>query len=103
MLLGHNKEQHNAIFSNMDGTRDSHTEWSKSERERQLPYDITYIWNLTYSTNELFLRTENHGLGEKICGCQGVGEGVGWMERLGLIDADYCLWNGLAMRTGNYA
>ena len=38
----------------MDGTRDSHTEWSKSERERQIPYDITYIWNLIYDTNESF-------------------------------------------------
>ena len=48
----------------MDGTRDSHTEWSKSERERQTPYDITYIWNLIYGTNEPFHRKENHGLGE---------------------------------------
>ena len=22
------------------------------------------------------------------------GEGVGWIGNLGLIDADYCLWNG---------
>ena len=43
ILLSHKKEQNNAICSNMDGTRDSHTEWSKSERERQIPYDITYI------------------------------------------------------------
>ena len=35
-----------------------------SERERQIPYDITYIWNLIYGTNEPFLRKENHGLGE---------------------------------------
>ena len=26
-------------------------------------------------------------------------EGVGWIGSLGLIDADYCLWNGLAMRS----
>ena len=25
------------------------------------------------------------------------GEGVGWIGSLGLIDANYCLWNGLAM------
>ena len=25
-------------------------------------------------------------------------EGVGWIGNLRLIDADYCLWNGLAMR-----
>ena len=27
------------------------------------------------------------------------GEGVGWIGSLGLIDADYCLWNELAMRS----
>uniref|UniRef100_A0A8W4FHR6 DUF1725 domain-containing protein n=1 Tax=Sus scrofa TaxID=9823 RepID=A0A8W4FHR6_PIG len=32
------------------------------ERERQIPYDITYIWNL--GTSEPFHRKENHGLGE---------------------------------------
>ena len=27
------------------------------------------------------------------------GEGVGWIGNFGLIDANYCLWNGLAMRS----
>ena len=36
----------------MDASRDYHTKRSKSERERQIPYDITYIWNLKYDTNE---------------------------------------------------
>ena len=27
------------------------------------------------------------------------GEKVGWIGNLGLVDADYCLWNGLAMRS----
>ena len=40
----------------------------KTERERQIPYDITYIWNLTYGTNELFHRKETHGLGQQTCG-----------------------------------
>ena len=30
---------------------------------------------------------------------EGEGEGVGWIGSLGLIYADYCLWNGLAMRS----
>ena len=30
----------------MDGPRVCHTEWSKSEREKQIPYANTYIWNL---------------------------------------------------------
>ena len=25
---------------------------SKSERERQIPYDIIYMWNVKYDTNE---------------------------------------------------
>ena len=37
ILLSHKKEQNNAICNNMDATR------SQSERERQIPYDITYI------------------------------------------------------------
>ena len=28
------------------------------ERERQIPYDITYMWNLKYDTNELIYKTE---------------------------------------------
>ena len=31
---------------------------SKSEREKQIPYDITYMWNLKYDTNELIQETE---------------------------------------------
>ena len=27
------------------------------------------------------------------------GEGEGWMGSLGLIDANYCLWNGLTVRS----
>ena len=38
---------------------------SKSERERRIPFDITYIWSFLYSTNEFFHRKENHGLGQR--------------------------------------
>ena len=60
ILLSHKKEwnKNNAICSNRDGPRDDHTKWSKSERERQIPYDITYMWNLKYDTNELLYKTE---------------------------------------------
>ena len=43
----------------MDGTRVSHTELNEPERQRQIPYDITYNWNLISSTNEHLLRKEN--------------------------------------------
>ena len=44
ILLSHNKEQNNAICNNMDGPRDYHTEWSKSDTERQVLYYVTYIY-----------------------------------------------------------
>ena len=39
-------------------TRGSHTKWSKSERERQISYNIIYMWNLKYGTNEPIFKTE---------------------------------------------
>ena len=42
----------------MDGPRDYHNKKSKSERERQIPYDITYMWNLKYDTSELSYEIE---------------------------------------------
>ena len=60
ILLSHKKEWNNAICSNMDGTRDYHTKWSKSEKKRQIPYNITYMWNLKYNTNELMYETKTH-------------------------------------------
>ena len=55
ILLSHKKEWNNAICSNMDEARDDHT---KSERDRQIPYDITYMWNLKYNTNEPIYKAE---------------------------------------------
>ena len=40
------------------GLRDYYTKWSKSERERQIQYDTTYMQNLKYDTNELMYETE---------------------------------------------
>ena len=30
----------------------------KSERERQIPYDIPYMWNIKYDTDELIYEIE---------------------------------------------
>ena len=49
----------------MDATRDYHAKWSKSERERQIPYDITYIWNLEYDTDERICATETDSWTQK--------------------------------------
>ena len=43
----------------MDGPRDFCTEWSQSDTERQISYDIAYMWNLKEeSTSELIYETE---------------------------------------------
>ena len=39
---------------------DSHAKQSKSERERQITCDITYMWNLKYGTDETIYRTETN-------------------------------------------
>ena len=65
----------------MDATRDYYTKRNKSERERPTPYDITYMWNLKYDTNEHIYETDRYR--EQICDCQG---GWGRGERLGLWD-----------------
>ena len=65
-----------------------------SQKENNIPYDITYIWNPMYGTNESFHRKENRGHGEQTCGCQERVGGVGETGNLGLIYANYCLWNG---------
>ena len=50
------KEQNNALYSSMNAARDSHTKWSKLER--QILWDITYMWNLKYGINEPIYKTE---------------------------------------------
>ena len=56
-----------------------------SQKDRQIPYDITYNWNLISSTNEHLHRKENHGLGKQTCGCLMGEGGSGRDQELGLI------------------
>ena len=48
--------KNNVICSNMDGPRDYHTKWSKSEKDNY--HMISHVWNLKYDTNELMYETE---------------------------------------------
>ena len=43
----------------MDRPRDYHTKWSKSDRERQIPYDTTYMWNKFIYKTETYLQNRN--------------------------------------------
>ena len=54
----------------MDGPRDCHTEWGKSDRERQISYDITYMWYLKNNTNEYIYKTETDSQTQETYGYQ---------------------------------
>ena len=45
VLVSHEKKRNSSIYNNINGTR-GHYAKQKSDRERQIPCDITYIWNL---------------------------------------------------------
>ena len=51
ILLNHKKEQKFAIWTNMDGRGGHYAKWNKSDRERQILYDITYMRNLKHRIN----------------------------------------------------
>ena len=83
LLLSHKKEWNNAICTNMDGPRDYHPTWSKSNRERKISYDITYMWNLKKKMIKMNLFTkekQTHRLREWIYGYRGEGweGGIDW-------------------------
>ena len=82
ILLSHEKEWNNAICSDMDGPKDCHTEWSKSDRERQISY-ITYMWNLKKGYKWIYLQKEIvTDVENKLMVTREYG-GEGWIGRLG--------------------
>ena len=51
ILLSYKKELNFAIYHNTHGFVGYYTKWSKSNREREILYDITYMWNIKNTTN----------------------------------------------------
>ena len=70
---------------------------TKSERERQIPYDITYMWNLKYGTKEPMYKTETDSQTQRsdlwLCvgGQWGGGGGMDW--EFGVVDANQYIQN----------
>ena len=64
----------------------------KSEKEGKIPYDITYMWNLSYGTTEPICKTDqmhrhqtySHQRGDE-------GRGMDWEFE---VDANYYIQNG---------
>ena len=46
ILFSHKQEENLAICNNMDESWRHYAKWNKPERERQILYDLTYMWNL---------------------------------------------------------
>ena len=57
ILLSHKKEWNRVICRDVDVSRDCHTEWSKSEREKQI-YINACMGNLDNGTGESVCRAE---------------------------------------------
>ena len=62
----------------------------KSERERQIPYDVTYMWSLKYGTDKPVYRTERlTDIENGPTAAKGKRGGGGWTGSLELVDANY--------------
>ena len=72
--------------------RDDRSKRSKSGRERQIPDDITCVWNLKYDT---VYETETDSHAEQNCGCP-VGEqgrgGMDWEAGISRCELLYTVW-----------
>jgi len=78
----------------MDGTRDFHTS-EVCQKGKDKYHMIPHIWNLIYGTNEPF-HTQNKimDLENRLVVAKGGGSRSGMDWEYGLIDSNYCLWNG---------
>ena len=81
ILLSHKKEWNHTICSNIDGSRNCHTKWSMSDRERQILYDIMYMWNLMIWMNLFTKQKQTHRLQKQTYGYQR--RKVGERDKLG--------------------
>ena len=50
ILLGHKKENF-TLFDSMDGPGEHYAKWNNPVREKQIPYDLTLMWNLMNKLN----------------------------------------------------
>ena len=73
-FFSHKKERNLAICNIIDRPQWHYAELNKSDRERQIPYNFFFIWNL--KQNKL-KQNQTHGYKEQISGCQRRGAGGG--------------------------
>ena len=93
------KEWTNAICSNMEGARDYHTEWRKSEKDKY--HMVALIYGiLKMDTNEFIWKRETQTLKTNLWSQRRqVVEGKRWTGGLGLAYAHWGIWNEWPMET----
>ena len=52
ILSSRKKEGTPTLCNSKDGTGEHYAKWNKPGGERQIPYDLTYKWNLISKTNK---------------------------------------------------
>ena len=79
-LLSHEKEGNLTFCKSMDGPGEYYAKWSKPVKERHVPHDFTYIWNLMeknkLTKGDILLGTQN-----RLTAARGEGIG-GWVRRV---------------------
>ena len=77
------------LHDSMDGTGEYYAKWSKPGDERQIPYDLTYKWNLINKTKKQAKYNQRHGNKEQTDSNQReVGRGI-MGERRGRVIKEY--------------
>ena len=70
-----------------------------SQKEKDKYHMISFIPEISHMAQmNLSIKKKLTNLENRLVVAEGEGEGVGWTRNLGLIDANYCLRNGKAMR-----
>ena len=89
-LLSHKNEIMPFAPSRMDLQNIILSEIGQNEK-RQIPYDVTYLQNPNYDTNELIYETDSQPQRTNLWLPKGREVGKGWIGSLGLADANYSI------------
>ena len=82
ILCSRKKEGALTLHDNMNGTGKYYAKWSKPGCERQIPYDLTYKWNLINKTNWQSKYSQRHWNGQQTDSNQRGGEReITWERR----------------------
>ena len=60
ILCSRKKEGAPTLHSSMDGMGEQYAKWNKSSGKREIPYDLTYKWNLINKTNKQAKYNQRH-------------------------------------------